>query len=139
MEYTERIRQLELLITHLIEINHEIPVIVEGNQDVRCLRALGLKGAILKVHIGKTFYEFCHDLSAKYHRVILLMDWDRKGQQIHEQLVRDLDAEWLVYNPFREGLKLLCYPDIQEVEQLERYLETLKYLEEKAHQENRPC
>jgi 5S rRNA maturation endonuclease (ribonuclease M5) len=139
MEYTERIRQLELLITNLTEINHETPIIVEGDQDVRCLRALGLKGTILKVHVGKTFYEFCQDLSAKYRRVILLLDWDRKGQQIHEQLARNLDAEWFVYNPFREKLKFLCHPDIQEVEQLERYLETLKCLEEKAHQENRPC
>jgi 5S rRNA maturation endonuclease (ribonuclease M5) len=139
MEYTERIRQIELLITHLIEANLEIPVVVEGDQDVRCLRTLGLKGIIIKIHIGKTFYEFCQDLSAKYHQVILLIDWDRKGQQIHKQLVRDLDAEWLPYNPFREGLKLLCHPDIQEVEQLERYLETLKCLEKKVHQENRPC
>ncbi len=139
MEYTERIRQLELLITRLIEINSEIPVIVEGDQDVRCLRTLGFKGTILKVHTGKTFYEFCHDLSAKYGRVILLMDWDRKGQQIHEQLVRDLDAEWLPYNHFREGLKLLCHPDIQEVEQLWRHLENLKLLEERTHPENRPC
>jgi 5S rRNA maturation endonuclease (ribonuclease M5) len=139
VDYSDQIRQLELLITQLIEVNREIPVIVEGDQDVRCLRALGFKGAILKVHAGKTFYEFCQDLSAQYHRVVLLTDWDRKGQQIHEQLVRDLEAEWLPYNPFREGFKLLCSPDIQEVEQLGRHLENLKNLEERALPENGPC
>ena len=139
MDPSERIRQLELLMTRLIETNHEVPVIVEGEQDVRCLRGLGFTGTILKVHTGKTLYEFCHDLSAKYPQVILLMDWDRKGQQIHEQLVRDLEAIWMPYDPFRQGLKLLCYPDIQEVEQLDRHLKALKHLEEKTHPENRPC
>jgi 5S rRNA maturation endonuclease (ribonuclease M5) len=136
VDYPQRIRQLEFLITQLIETNHEVPVIVEGEQDVQCLRALGLTGAILKVHTGKTLYEFCHDLSARYRQVILLMDWDRKGQQIHEQLVRDLEADWMPYDPFRQGLKLLCQPDIQEVEQLGRHLKTLRHLDEK---ENRPC
>jgi 5S rRNA maturation endonuclease (ribonuclease M5) len=132
MEYTERIKEFELLIAHLVEANREIPVVVEGDQDVRCLRALGLKGTMIKVHTGKTFYEFCQDLSAKYPQVILLMDWDRRGEQIHQQLTRDLDAEWSPYNYFREGLKFLCYPDIQEVEQLARLLENLKLLEEKS-------
>ncbi|MCI0526756.1 MAG: hypothetical protein L0Y56_04790, partial [Nitrospira sp.] len=63
----------------------------------------------------------------------------RKGQQIHEQLVRDLDAEWLGYNTFREGFKLLCHPDIQEVEQLARHLENLKLLQERALMEGRLC
>jgi 5S rRNA maturation endonuclease (ribonuclease M5) len=136
---SEQIRQLELLITRLIETNHEVPIIVEGAQDVQCLRALGITGTILKVHTGKTLYEFCHDLSAKYPRVILLMDWDQKGQQIHKQLVRDLENTWMPYDHFRQDLKLLCHPDIQEVEQLDRYLKNLKCLEEKTHPENRPC
>jgi 5S rRNA maturation endonuclease (ribonuclease M5) len=139
VDYSERIRQLEFLITRLIETNREVPVIVEGEQDVRCLRALGLTGTILKVHNGRTLYEFCLDLSSRYRQVILLMDWDRKGQQIHEQLIRDLEADWMPYDSLRQGLKFLCHPDIQEVEQLGRHLETLKHLEEKAQQENRPC
>lgn len=139
MSYLNRIRQLELLITHLIETNQEVPVIVEGQQDVRCLRKLGLRGPILKVHSGKTLYEFCNDLSERYGRIILLMDWDRKGQQIHEQLIRVLETNWMPYDSFRQVFKHLCHPDIQELEQLGRHLQNLKGLQEKIHQGNGQC
>jgi len=134
--YSERIRELERLITQLIESNHEVPVIVEGEEDVKCLRKLGLRGLILKVHTGKTLHEFCTDLSEQYNRVILLMDWDRKGQQIHERLARDLDSNWMRYDPIRQGLKFLCHPDIQEVEQLDRHLQGLKDLQEGIYKGN---
>ena len=136
LEYSERIRKLEYLITRLIESNQEVPIIVEGKEDVKCLRKLGLKGLILKVHTGKTLHELCNDLSDRYSRVILLMDWDRKGQQIHEQLVRDLDSNWMPYDPIRQGLKSLCPPDIQEVEQLDRHLQGLKDLQEGIYKGN---
>lgn len=135
-EIQERIGRLEFLIARLIETNQDIPVIVEGEQDVRTLRKLGLQGTILKVHSGKTLYEFCLDLSERYSRVVLLMDWDNRGQQIHTQLARDLEADWMPYDSFRQCLKLLCHPEIQEVEQLARHLQTLKHIRDTTEEEN---
>ncbi len=56
-EIQERIGRIEYLIARLIETNQDIPVIVEGEQDVRTLRKLGLQGTILKVHTGETLYD----------------------------------------------------------------------------------
>jgi 5S rRNA maturation endonuclease (ribonuclease M5) len=139
LNFSERVSQLEVLITRLIEANQEVPVVVEGQKDAKCLTELGLKGAILKVHTGKTFYEFCDDLSKRYDRVILLMDWDQKGEQIHTQLAEYLEADWIPYDSFRQGLKHLCHPDIHEVEHLARHLRALKNLQKLPRDEDIEC
>ena len=126
MHDSEQIEKLQRLIAGLIEANQEVPVVVEGEQDVRCLRQLGLTGQILKVHLGRSLYEFSPHRSDRYDKVILLTDWDRKGDQIHERLTEDLSTDWSSHAWFRQTLRLLCNPDIQEVEHVGRHLECLK-------------
>ncbi len=138
MTASERIRQIEALVSDLIEVNREIPVVVEGSSDVRCLRRLGLQGDLIKVHGGKSLYEFCADLSACHARVLLLTDWDGKGQKLHHQLTRDLEADWQAQARFREELIRLCSPEIQEVEHIGRLLKRLKVMEEMSGNQERP-
>lgn len=132
MQDSDRIEKLEWLIERLIDANRKAPVVVEGKQDEACLRQLGLKGNILKIHVGRPLSEFSLDLSQRFDKIILLTDWDARGDQIHERLVRDLEADWAIYDVFRQGLRDLCDPDVREVEHVEGFLRRLKANQEEV-------
>lgn len=61
-------------------------VVVEGERDRRSLRRLGLRGAIVLVHRGRTMSETAHELSARARRVIILTDWDTEGGHLAQRL-----------------------------------------------------
>ena len=65
------------------EINESrIPVIVEGRNDVMALRNIGIEGEIIKLNTGKSIVDFCEDVAKDHGEVILLLDWDRKGEEL---------------------------------------------------------
>ena len=70
----ERAERLREVIEKLSEINKTIPILVEGKKDAAALRTLGLVGEIITVHRGKSIYDFCLDISERFHRVIILPD-----------------------------------------------------------------
>ena len=84
---TERAERLREIIEHLHDINERIPVIVEGKKDAAALRSLGLIGDVITLHNGKNLYDFCDDIARRFHRVVLLLDWDRKGEDSEQDPV----------------------------------------------------
>ncbi len=123
---TQHIEQLERLIHELTLVNQRVPVLVEGKQDVQCLRNLGLSGTILKVHTGCSLWELSSQISDRYDQIILLTDWDLKGEQLHKKLKRDIATNHEFFSHFRQQFKKLCEPEILEVEQIDHYLQRLK-------------
>ena len=121
----ERAERLREVIQALYEVNKRIPIIVEGKRDVRALRKIGFAGDIIILHGGKGLYEFCEDISEKFHRVILLMDWDEKGEALYKSLAGYLNGQWEEFSPFREILKVLCQKDINDIEGIPTLLERL--------------
>jgi 5S rRNA maturation endonuclease (ribonuclease M5) len=61
-------------------------VVVEGERDRRALRRLGLKGAIVLVHRGRTISETAQHLAGSADRVIILTDWDTEGGHLAQRL-----------------------------------------------------
>jgi len=61
-------------------------VVVEGERDRRSLRRLGLTGAVVLVHRGRTLAETAQHLSASSRRVIILTDWDTEGGHLAQRL-----------------------------------------------------
>jgi 5S rRNA maturation endonuclease (ribonuclease M5) len=86
----ERAERLRKIIEALYEINRGIPVIVEGKKDASALRNLGLTGEVIILHNGKSLYDFCTDITERFHRVILLLDWDKKGENLNKILSENL-------------------------------------------------
>ncbi|TAN45376.1 MAG: hypothetical protein EPN22_03060 [Nitrospirae bacterium] len=121
----ERAERLKEALQALYEINKRIPVIVEGKRDLLALRKIGLIGEILTVHSGKGIYDFCEDLSERFERVVLLMDWDAKGESIMKQLSGHIPGMWEEFVPFREIIKILCQKDIRDIEGIPALLERL--------------
>lgn len=122
----ERAERLREIIENLHEVNKTTPVIVEGKKDVSALRALGLEGQIITLHNGKKLYEFCSDISERFERVILLLDWDKKGENLNKIISDNLKGLWEEFAPFREILKLLCQKEICHIEGIPKLLRRLE-------------
>ena len=80
------------LISKLIEISEDVPIIVEGARDRRALRELGIPGKIYTIH------EPIDVLAEKIavtgaRRAIILTDYDRTGRALAGKLKRMLMNE----------------------------------------------
>lgn len=122
----ERAERLKEIIRALCEVNKTIPVIVEGKNDVSALRRLGLVGEIIALNKGNSLYDFCADIAEKFHRVIILLDWDKKGESLNKTLSMYLKGHWEEFSSFRELLRLLCQKEIKDIEGIPKLLRRLE-------------
>ncbi len=123
---TERAERLREVLIALYEVNKRIPVIVEGKKDAAALKQLGLVGDIITLHRGKGLYEFCEDIAEKFARVIILLDWDEKGEKLNSLVAEHLRGHWEEFSAFRGIIKILCQKDIKDVEGIPKLLGRLE-------------
>ena len=126
MNAEERYEELVAVIDELAEASARAPVIVEGERDVRALRALGVLGEILPLNRGTTVFATCEHLAADHRDVILLTDWDVRGGQLARLLRDGLAANGVKYDEsLRARIAFLCQKEIKAVEDLHRYVERI--------------
>lgn len=123
----ERAERLREVFDALYEVNKKVPVIVEGKKDSDALRKLGLIGEIIILHRGNNLYEFCEEIAERYDRVVLLLDWDDRGESLYRFLSSHLRGQWEEFVNFREILKILCQKDIKDIEGIPRLIKNLEY------------
>ncbi|MCE5311536.1 MAG: hypothetical protein LLF86_00100 [Nitrospiraceae bacterium] len=121
----ERSTRIQETLQSLYELNKRIPVVVEGRRDVKALKELGLVGQIITIHSGKSIYEFAESIAEKFHRIVLLTDWDEKGEQLFKSIARETEGMWEEFAGIRELLKILCQKDIKDIEGIPSLLERL--------------
>jgi len=121
-EDIERAGRLRDVFEALYEVNKRFPVIVEGKKDAIALKKLGLIGEIIILHSGKNLYEFCEDIVAKFSKVVILLDWDAKGENLYKVIGKNLTGHWEEFSPFRDVIKILCQKDIKDVEGIPKLL-----------------
>jgi 5S rRNA maturation endonuclease (ribonuclease M5) len=104
-------------------------ILVEGKKDMETLRALGLQGPILTVKTGgKSFIDVVSELEEqKPVKVVLLLDFDRRGKQGTNRLRRNLERTGIRVD-LAVWLALLgsVGKDVQCIEGLTAYLKNLK-------------
>jgi 5S rRNA maturation endonuclease (ribonuclease M5) len=122
----DRAERLREVIEYLQEINKRVPVIVEGKKDAAALRGLGLTGDIITLHNGSGLYDFCDNIAERFHRVILLLDWDRKGEDLNRALSKHLKGHWEEFSSFRELFRVLCQKEIKDIEGIPTLLRRLE-------------
>lgn len=122
----ERASRLREVFEALSEVNKKAPVIVEGKNDVTALRRLGIGGEIIILHRGNNIYEFCEEISGRFNKVIILLDWDDKGEILSRTLNMHLKGLWEEYSGFREILRLLCQKDVKDIEGIPKLLKNLE-------------
>lgn len=125
LERAERIREV---LEALNEINKRFPIIVEGKKDVTALRQLGLGGEIIYVHRGMTVYDFCEDIAERFNKVVILMDWDMRGNRLFDDISGNLRGHWEEFSAFREILRMLCQKDLKDIEGIPKLLLRLEGL-----------
>ncbi|MBI5073687.1 MAG: hypothetical protein HZB62_00715 [Nitrospirae bacterium] len=125
-EDLERAERLREVIEALCELNRRFPVVVEGKKDLQALRKLGLSGEIIPLHRGKGLYDFSEELAEQFSKVVLLLDWDAKGDMLFRSLTGNLHGHWEEYAAFRELFRMLCQKDIKDIESIPALLMRLE-------------
>ena len=117
---------LVAVIDELSEANLEVPVLVEGEKDVRALRELGLQGEILSLNAGVSMFHLAESYSRRLRKAIILTDWDRRGGQLCRLLLDAFEANGVRADvDLRARITLLCRKDIKDVESLAAHVERL--------------
>lgn len=129
----ERADRLRKIIEALYEINKSIPVIVEGKKDLSALRELGLVGEIITLNRGKNLYDFCVDIAERFQKVIILLDWDKNGENLTKTLAVYLNGYWEEFSYFRELFKVHCQKEIRDIEAVPKLLRRLEGNESPWH------
>lgn len=121
VKYENIIEELE----DLREASVEIPVVVEGKNDEKALRRLGIEGEIFHISTGTPFYEFCEEIARKYRDVILFTDTDAEGQKLARRFKSRMSQMGVRVND-RFRVSLMGKLDTHQVEHLFRRLLRIK-------------
>ena len=95
-------------------------VIVEGKRDSAALVKLGYSGKILEFHRFNGMIKFA-DSAAKYSRLILLLDGDRKGKYLTKKIIELLEHRTKIDLLFKKKLVSITKGKIRFIEQLVCY------------------
>lgn len=126
---TYDLEALEELIASLLEASCQgAAVIVEGRRDLLALRSLGLSGPVIMAS-RRSALDLAEDAARNYSQVILLTDWDDKGDEMCQTIGRHLRSVGIRPDGLiRSRLKSLVKKEIKDVESLGRYMERMREL-----------
>jgi len=95
-------------------------VVVEGKRDSAALVKLGYSGKILEFHKFNGMIKFA-DSAAKYRKLILLLDGDRKGKYLTKKIIELLEHRTKIDLLFKKKLVSITKGKIRFIEQLVCY------------------
>jgi 5S rRNA maturation endonuclease (ribonuclease M5) len=115
----QEILELKNIVSELNSIEKSV-VIVEGKRDSNALRKLGFTGKVLEFHKFSGMIDFT-DSVAKYERLIILFDRDKKGRILTGKTIQLLQRRTKVDLSFKRKLRQITKGKIMFVEQLVSY------------------
>ena len=115
----QEILELKEFIFQLNSIENGV-VIVEGKRDSNALKNLGYTGKVLEFHRFTGMINFT-DSVAKYERLIILFDRDKKGRQLTEKTIQLLQRRTKIDLTFKRRLQEITKGKIKFIEQLVCY------------------
>jgi 5S rRNA maturation endonuclease (ribonuclease M5) len=127
--YQNKLESIESILDELLNCAQQGSIIiVEGLKDARALNNLGINGDFeLATH--QTIIDFCEKVARQNRSVIILTDWDRRGNLLEEKLVRIFRSLDLIPDvKLRKKLSLLVKSEIKDVEGLPSYVLKLRQL-----------
>ena len=115
----QEILELKDFVFELNSIKNSV-VVVEGKRDSNALKKLGYSGKILEFHRFGGMINFI-DSVAKYERLIILFDRDKKGRTLTEKTIQLLQRRTKVDLSFKRKLRIITQGKIMFIEQLVCY------------------
>ena len=104
-----------------------IPVLIEGQKDEQALKELGVNGNFIKVSgSGLKLFEIA-EIAAQSARVVILTDFDRKGNELAKRLSEDIQS--LGSHPdlrLRRIIMGITRRYIKDIQSLPRHMEQLE-------------
>ena len=120
MEFPEsEIAEIKKFI-NLLNSQKDSVVVVEGKRDSAALVKLGYSGKILEFHKFNGMIKFA-DSAAKYRKIILLLDGDRKGKYLTKKIIELLERRTKIDLLFKKKLVSITKGKIRFIEQLVCY------------------
>lgn len=120
MEFPEsEIAEIKKFI-NLLNSQKDSAIVVEGKRDSAALIKLGYSGKILEFHKFNGMIKFA-DSAAKYHKIILLLDGDRKGRYLTKKIIELLERRTKIDLLFKKKLVSITKGKIRFIEQLVCY------------------
>ncbi len=120
----DALRELEALFSELPSLVDV--VVVEGLRDVKALRSLGYPGKIEVLNRTRVSdFDLSDELATKYQRILLLLDFDEEGLNIHHtytQLLERKDAR-IEYGLRKEVSRLMAAIGVYAIESLDNIRE----------------
>jgi 5S rRNA maturation endonuclease (ribonuclease M5) len=105
-----------------------IPVLVEGQKDEKALKELGVNGNFIKVSgSGLKLFEIAELAAQSASRVVILTDFDRKGNELAKRLSEDIQS--LGSHPdlrLRRIIMGITRRYIKDIQSLPRHMEQLE-------------
>ena len=102
---------------NLLNSQKDSVVVVEGKRDSAALIKLGYSGKILEFHKFNGMIKFT-DSAAKYRKLILLLDGDRKGRYLTKKIIELLERRTKIDLLFKKKLVSITKGKIRFIEQL---------------------
>ena len=115
----QEISELRDFVFQLNSIQDSV-VVVEGKRDTNALRKLGYTGQVLEFHKYGGMIKFT-DSVAKYEKIIILFDRDKKGRHLTGRALNLLQRRTKVDLSFKRKLRLITKGKIVFIEQLVCY------------------
>ena len=120
MEFPEsEISEIKKFV-NLLNLQKNSAVVVEGKRDSAALIKLGYSGKILEFHRFNGMIKFA-DSAAKYRKLILLLDGDRKGRYLTKKIIGLLEHRTKIDLLFKKKLVTITKGKIRFIEQLVCY------------------
>ena len=102
---------------NLLNSQKNCAVVVEGKRDSAALVKLGYSGKILEFHRFNGMVKFA-DSAARYRKLILLLDGDRKGRYLTKKIIELLEHRTKIDLLFKKKLVSITKGKIRFIEQL---------------------
>ncbi len=125
--YRKKLEKIEELLSELSEYSGRgAIIIVEGKRDIFSLRRLGIEGNF-ELATNTSLYNFTETIAKIGNEVVVLTDWDRRGDLLAVKLSGYFENFGLKPElQIRHKMKLMCHKEIKDVESLYTYVVRLR-------------
>lgn len=105
-----------------------MPILIEGKKDEVALKKLGIDGTFIKVSgSGLKLFEIAEKSVKSSSKVIILTDFDKKGEQLAKRLAGDIQSLGSYPNlEIRRKIMGITRKFIKDIESLPRHMEQLE-------------
>jgi len=126
--YRKRLERVEELLSELSDYSDRgAIIIVEGKRDILSLKKLGIEGDF-ELATRYSLFNFSERIAELGREVIILTDWDRRGDLLAVKLSEYFENFGLRPElQIRNKLKLISQKEIKDIESLYNYVSMLRF------------